>query len=212
MTATCHCMWLSDKDLVKKLLKSNQKIWLFGCLSITFLPALCLKDAKMDILLSFFQGICFKAHANLMSINGYIKESLTWIEGFWQVSSRFSTVIIVTVSIFSQSSGVIQLLLIGSWWGWQWVDLDYLSSSEANLTRSTQFSKKCKNIRKINVHCVLVGRLWYEPVHEISNNMVCATSKASDQPAQTRSLIRAFASRLSILWLLSYWLNTIWSF
>ena len=41
-----------------------------------------------------------------------------------------------------------------------------------------------------------------EPVHEISNNVVCATSKASDQPAQTRSLIRAFASRLSILWLL----------
>ena len=50
-----------------------------------------------------------------------------------------------------------------------------------------------------------------EPVHEISNNAVCATSKASDQPAHTRSLIRAFASRLSILWLLSYWLNTIWS-
>ena len=38
-----------------------------------------------------------------------------------------------------------------------------------------------------------------EPVHEISNNMVCATSKASDQPTQTRSLIRAFGSRLSIL-------------
>ena len=28
-----------------------------------------------------------------------------------------------------------------------------------------------------------------EPVHEISNNLVCATSKASDQPAHTRSLI-----------------------
>ena len=39
----------------------------------------------------------------------------------------------------------------------------------------------------------------YEPVHEISNNVVCATSKASDQPAHTRSLIRAFARRLSIL-------------
>ena len=38
-----------------------------------------------------------------------------------------------------------------------------------------------------------------EPVHEISNNVVCATSKASDQSAHTRSLIRAFASRLSIL-------------
>ena len=38
-----------------------------------------------------------------------------------------------------------------------------------------------------------------EPVHEISNNVVCATRKASDQPAHTRSLIRDFASRLNIL-------------
>ena len=38
-----------------------------------------------------------------------------------------------------------------------------------------------------------------EPVHEITNNVVCATSKASDQSAHMRSLIRAFASRLSIL-------------
>ena len=37
-----------------------------------------------------------------------------------------------------------------------------------------------------------------EPVHAIFNNVVCATSKASDQPAHMRSLIRAFASRLSI--------------
>ena len=39
----------------------------------------------------------------------------------------------------------------------------------------------------------------YEPVHEVFNNVVCETSKASNQPAHTRSLIRAFASRLSIL-------------
>ena len=39
----------------------------------------------------------------------------------------------------------------------------------------------------------------FGPVHEISNNVVCATSKASDKPAHTRSLIRAFASRLCIL-------------
>ena len=37
----------------------------------------------------------------------------------------------------------------------------------------------------------------YEPVHVISNNVVCATGK--DQPAHTGSMIRAFASRLSIL-------------
>ena len=43
---------------------------------------------------------------------------------------------------------------------------------------------------------------WFkrnEPRHEISNIVVCATSKASDQPANTRSRIRAFASRLNIL-------------
>ena len=34
-----------------------------------------------------------------------------------------------------------------------------------------------------------------EPRHEISNNVICATSKASDQPAHARSLIRAFAVR-----------------
>ena len=41
--------------------------------------------------------------------------------------------------------------------------------------------------------------------------VVCATSKGSDQPAHTRSLIRAFAYRLNILWLLSYWVHNIWS-
>ena len=38
-----------------------------------------------------------------------------------------------------------------------------------------------------------------EPRHETSNNVVSATSKGSDQPAHTCSLIRAFASRLNIL-------------
>ena len=40
---------------------------------------------------------------------------------------------------------------------------------------------------------------YFEPRHEISNNVVCVTSKSSDQPAHTRSLSRAFASRLNIL-------------
>ena len=46
--------------------------------------------------------------------------------------------------------------------------------------------------------CLLIISL-NEPLHEISNNVVCATSRASDQPAHTSSLIRAFASRLNIL-------------
>ena len=39
----------------------------------------------------------------------------------------------------------------------------------------------------------------FEPVREISNNVVCVTSRASDQPVHMRSLIRAFANSLSIL-------------
>ena len=36
-----------------------------------------------------------------------------------------------------------------------------------------------------------VDLAWiYEPRHEISNNVVCANSKASNQPAHTHSLIR----------------------
>ena len=43
--------------------------------------------------------------------------------------------------------------------------------------------------------------LWasFELRHEISNSVVCTTSKASDQPVHMCSLIRAFASRLNIL-------------
>ena len=38
---------------------------------------------------------------------------------------------------------------------------------------------------------LLVLACTFEPRHEISNNVVCATSKGSDQPAHMRSLIRA---------------------
>ena len=41
----------------------------------------------------------------------------------------------------------------------------------------------------------------FEPQHEISNNVLCATSKASDQTALAHkgSLIRAFASCVKLL-------------
>ena len=47
--------------------------------------------------------------------------------------------------------------------------------------------------------CLPLPQECNELVHVVSNNVVCVTSKASDQPAHKRSLIRAFASRLSIL-------------
>ena len=64
----------------------------------------------------------------------------------------------------------------------------------------------------VSVYNIPANRiLKCEPWHGISNNVVCATIKASDQSAHTRSLIRAFASRLNIQWVLSYWLNIIGS-
>ena len=46
-------------------------------------------------------------------------------------------------------------------------------------------------INELTSFIILIGG------HEISNNVVCATSKGSDQPKHTRTLIRAFASRLN---------------
>ena len=55
-------------------------------------------------------------------------------------------------------------------------------------------------LKCLNVYFFLGAlRVKIEPLHKISNNVVYATSKASDQPAHTRSLIIAFACRLNML-------------
>ena len=66
--------------------------------------------------------------------------------------------------------------------------------SEDSLELLEQLSRPLSNNMAIKLYTTKLT-----PVHEITNNVVCGTSKASDQPAHTRSLIRAFASRLSIL-------------
>ena len=50
-----------------------------------------------------------------------------------------------------------------------------------------------------------------DPRYDVSNNVVYAASTGSDQLVHMRSLIRAFASRLIILWILSYWPEIICS-
>ena len=54
-------------------------------------------------------------------------------------------------------------------------------------------------IEAIKVHQQMKNQPTFEPGHEISRNVVCETSKGSDQPAHMCSLIRAFASPLNIL-------------
>ena len=50
---------------------------------------------------------------------------------------------------------------------------------------------------QVSLHEIEINK--FEPWNEISNNMVCETSKGSDQPAHKSSLIRAFASPLNSL-------------
>ena len=108
---------------------------------------------------------------------------------------------------------VIALILVtlgthgsGIWWHapifwtlcrWKWKFAFYFSTWSSLLSIIVVFYRKGNE---------------NEPWHEISNNVVCATSKASDQPAHTRSLTRGFPSCLNILWVLRYWLNTILNF
>ena len=61
----------------------------------------------------------------------------------------------------------------------------------------------------ITLVSIKVYQFQIEPRHEISNNLVCATIKASGQSAHTPSLIRSITSRLNSLCMLSYSLNII---
>ena len=70
----------------------------------------------------------------------------------------------------------------------------YVNMMKDDIKREIEIGSGVKfKIDKGELHFII------EPLREISNNLVCATSKSSDQPAHTRRLIRAFASRLSIL-------------
>ena len=83
------------------------------------------------------------------------------------------------------------------------VRMSIRTMTEKLLTQMYRIKTNLKQTKKLESKMVNIflpiGFNINEPRHEISNNVVCATSKASDQPAHMRSLIRAFASRLNIL-------------
>ena len=68
------------------------------------------------------------------------------------------------------------------------------------LKELTKKNVLLKKYQQFHAHYPVCHRVKpIEPWHEISNNVVYATCKGSDQPAHTHSLIRAFASHLNIL-------------
>ena len=74
-------------------------------------------------------------------------------------------------------------------------DLFSNSAIAQDIVLNADYLKLC-NTNSIPVK--LDNNIIIEPRHEIFNNLVCATSKGSDQTAHTRSLIRAFASHLNM--------------
>ena len=81
-------------------------------------------------------------------------------------------------------------------------DLDPICLALKEIYENVDFEKKSaddkqhENFPAVHILLEICQNLSkYEPRHKISNNVVCATSKGSDQPAHMRSLIRVLASR-----------------
>ena len=74
---------------------------------------------------------------------------------------------------------------------------EYLTKICLRANKKMVLNTPSQNPKFLELRCNIFHII--EPWYGISNNVVCATSKASYQPAHTRSLIRAFASRLNIL-------------
>ena len=131
----------------------------------------------------------------------YTFQYISWTDWTHVRLNILCTTLLPVVSMHSQSE-----------WKTVWILIRWLHQKPADLDLQC-FQKRINpgsGGQELNIIRVIKPKNINEAWNEISNNVVCATSKASDQPAHMYSLIRAFASRLSILWVLSYWLNVIW--
>ena len=123
---------------------------------------------------------------------------------YFHVLHSSSILILLTYSI------PIVSLYFQSEWKTRWIPISWLHQKPADL--DLQCFQEWINPGSAGQGLRYIFKFIIEPRHEISNNVVCVTSKASDQPAHMHSLIRAFASCLNILWILSYCPKIIWSF
>ena len=97
--------------------------------------------------------------------------------------------------------------VVWMWPGWYkdqfWVDPKTPVSCTEYVPHRKRIERNCClwyfRYASNNSFVLIYSHEIIEPRHEFSNNVVYATSKSSDQPGHTRSLIRAFASRLNIL-------------
>ena len=83
----------------------------------------------------------------------------------------------------------------------RWIKDEEVTMCMACQDKFTKIRRRhhCRACGKVGVDLFSKKSELFEPLHEISNNVLCGTSKGSDQPEHMRSLVRAFASRLNIL-------------
>ena len=95
----------------------------------------------------------------------------------------------------------------------EWINSIGYAFFAVKVSKGAKIRNRYNQVMRYSATQMIWKCLWIislnEPLHEISNNVVCATSRASDQPAHRRSMIRAFASRLNILWIFSHCPNSI---
>ena len=81
--------------------------------------------------------------------------------------------------------------------------IGYALFAVIRVSKGAKIRNRYNQVKRYSATQMVCKCLWIislnEPLHEISNNVVCATSRASDQLARTLSLIRDIASRLNIL-------------
>ena len=82
----------------------------------------------------------------------------------------------------------------------------------AKLTRRWNFcGQRVKTLNELLLLYIKI--MTIEPVHEISNKWYVRPARPQvSLSIRAVCLIRVFANSLNIQWLLSYWLNIIWSF
>ena len=145
-------------------------------------------------------------HLCLSGMLGRIKSKINWFCGYILLP------LLCSMSLISPNFDVKSIIFSQFWSGAFSQNYSHLIF----IIIVTQFCLIAGGFKFLSVSPSAFGQNVYlfifEPWHEISNNLVCATSKGSDQPAHTHRLIRAFAGRLNILWLLNYWLTLIWGF
>ena len=88
-----------------------------------------------------------------------------------------------------------------------WIDCMFIFCRDIDLEKITTSGFYPMTYLFLNISALFncsVKKTRYEPPHDKTNKMACASSEDSDQPGNPPSLIGVFAVRMNKAWVLSY--------